>query len=737
VRSRIALLAVLLAVAGGQDAFGGTPGPLSASPDPIDFQTIAAGDSPTKQVTIRNDGPSPVIIVDVGTSNGGGDLSASGCGPLPTTLLPTEACQVNVTYSPASGGSVPADASLDITDDDLVNPVQHFIIQGSAKANRFQFTARPGSASFGTVAIGDSAGPKQFTVHNETDFAADPNAHMIGSDPSDFNVSGCGSSVSGGGDCTASVTFSPSRIGPESATLQADGDSFSLSGTGAEQVAVQPTDVAFGNQHVGTNSPPQPVTVTNNRDQPISVTFSSGNPVEYTVNPSDCGGQLAAGQSCSLQVTFSPNAIGTQAGTLTVVGHDVSLTGTGTAGLAEVTPGSISFGNQPVATQSATQTVTVTNGGNESMQVASPTLGGTNPGEFTISDDCLAMSPLAPDAECTISVTFAPTAAQQADATLQVDSNATNGQQAVQLHGTGTPSAVSFTPAPITFKRPHHAGTFSRPRTIVLTNQTSGPITIRGVRLAGVNPHSFRIAGGSCGGATLSADATCTETVRFAPNEVGAKSAFLSVADDGPHSPHVVALNGRSTYPRDDVAVHGAVGCDATKITWRRGGSSRRFDRTVVVRSRTHVPAGPNDGTRLPHGAGVLHDVDLRHFTAYEYRVFALYRSHTRPGTFNHSRGVILRLRTGEICTPMDGGVISDATPTASWLRHATLFGYSFRLFHAGEEVQQPRFVHATSFTFSGRRRLRHGFTYTLFLYAYPPAHPEGTSIGRTTFRVR
>jgi hypothetical protein len=45
--------------------------------------------------------------------------------------------------------------------------------------------------------------------------------------------------------------------------------------------------------------------------------------------------------------------------------------------------------------------------------------------------------------------------------------------------------------------------------------------------------------------------------------------------------------------------------------------------------------------------------------------------------------------------------------------------------------------VHARSYTFPSRRHLRHGFTYTLFLYAYPPSQPEGTSIGRTTFRVR
>ncbi len=155
-----------------------------------------------------------------------------------------------------------------------------------------------------------------------------------------------------------------------------------------------------------------------------------------------------------------------------------------------------------------------------------------------------------------------------------------------------------------------------------------------------------------------------------------------------------------ATYPADDVGVRGAAGCDATKITWKRGGSSSRFDRTVIVRSRTHIPTGPGDGARLPHGAGVLHDRGLSHFTAYQYRVFALYRSRTQPGTLNHSRGVVLRLRTGEICTPMDGGVITDTTPTVSWLRHSTLFGYSFLLFHGGDQVAQKRSVHARSYTF-------------------------------------
>jgi hypothetical protein len=294
-----------------------------------------------------------------------------------------------------------------------------------------------------------------------------------------------------------------------------------------------------------------------------------------------------------------------------------------------------------------------------------------------------------------------------------------------------------FTPAPVLFKHPHHAGTFSTKKTLTLTNRTSGPMTISGVHLGGQNPRSFRITSGNCAGRTLAADASCTETVRFAPNEVGVKSASVVVNDDGPNAPHSVQLSARATYPRDDVNVIGAAGCDATKITWRRGGTSRRFARTVIVRSRTHIPTGPYDGRRLPHGAGVLRDRGLDHFTGYQYRVFALYRSHTRPGTYNHSRGVLLHLRTGEVCTPMDGAVIRTTTPTVSWLRHSTLFGYSFLLFHGKEQVQIKRSVHALEFTLDGSRRLRHGFTYTLFLYAYPPSQPEGTSIGRTTFRVR
>ena len=273
----------------------------------------------------------------------------------------------------------------------------------------------------------------------------------------------------------------------------------------------------------------------------------------------------------------------------------------------------------------------------------------------------------------------------------------------VSLTGTGTPSAVGFTPGPGRCSSvPTTPGTFSTPKTVTLTNRTSGLLTISKVYLGGPNPNSFRITGGNCAGQALAADASCTETVRFAPNEVGVKAANLTaVNDNGAGGQHLVAAQRHrdlSQGRRGPCAARPA----ATRRRSRgsRAGTSSRFDRTVIVRSRTHIPTGPSDGPRLP--ARRRRPARPRPAATSRPTSTACSRCIARtPGRGRSTTPAAwsLRLRTGEICTPMDGGVISDTTPTVSWLGHATIFGYSFLLFHGNDQVQQPRFVHATSFT--------------------------------------
>jgi hypothetical protein len=147
-----------------------------------------------------------------------------------------------------------------------------------------------------------------------------------------------------------------------------------------------------------------------------------------------------------VSVTFKPTATGTRTGTLTVnaggITNTVSLTGTGTSsggGSATLTtsPTSLSFGNEPVGSTSAAQTVTLANTGSAAASVSSITAGAP----FAQTSNC--GSSIAAGASCTVSVTFAPTTAGAASANLTVASNATDPSLTVALTGTGTSSGGS------------------------------------------------------------------------------------------------------------------------------------------------------------------------------------------------------------------------------------------------------------------------------------------------------
>src|SRR5437588_239055 len=74
---------------------------------------------------------------------------------------------------------------------------------------------------------------------------------------------------------------------------------------------------------------------------------------------------LAAGGTCTINVTFTPAASGARTGTLSVADNAggspqiIMLSGNGTAPVVGLAPTSLGFGNQPLATTSAPMTVTL------------------------------------------------------------------------------------------------------------------------------------------------------------------------------------------------------------------------------------------------------------------------------------------------------------------------------------------------------------------------------------------
>ncbi|MGA6982089.1 MAG: FG-GAP-like repeat-containing protein [Candidatus Sulfotelmatobacter sp.] len=104
-------------------------------------------------------------------------------------------------------------------------------------------------------------------------------------------------------------------------------------------------------------------------------------------------------------------------------------------------PSPVTFAAQAIGSSSAATMVTLTNSGAVALTVTAVTLGGADAGEFTQTNNCTTVQPLA---TCAINVTFTPTAAGNVTANLIVSDNAGSGSQVVVVSGTGA-SASGFT----------------------------------------------------------------------------------------------------------------------------------------------------------------------------------------------------------------------------------------------------------------------------------------------------
>jgi len=216
---------------------------------------------------------------------------------------------------------------------------------------------------------------------------------------------------------TESIDFPTAN--PLQAANAGSSDAFVVKIAPQPLVNVVPTSLAFGSQVVGVESASQPVTLSNVGDGVLtisSIAFGGTNPNDFA--QSGCGTSVAAGASCTINVTFTPTAVGARAGTLTITHNapssadSVSLSGTGTDFTLSADPTSRTV----TAGQSASYTLSVTPAGGFNQSVAlscawvgtqprgtsctvSPTsvaLDGTTPQNATVTVTTTARSLVAP-----------------------------------------------------------------------------------------------------------------------------------------------------------------------------------------------------------------------------------------------------------------------------------------------------------------------------------------------------
>jgi len=301
------------------------------------------------------------------------------------------------------------------------------------------------------VAINTAGKPRNFILKNNQSVKLNISSiGFTGLNASDFSQTGCGSSLGANSSCAISVTFTPSALGPESATLTVEEDapapfntlSSSVSGTGVADVTLSPASANFGNVPQATGSNPKNFTLKNNQLATLSVAISFTGPNAGDFSEIDtCGGGVPGRSSCTITVTFTPSLIGPESAALAVSDNasppynslSVSLNGTGIP-QAIVSPTSLTFAAQKVGTSSPAKNVTLKNNLSSALAFTT-TFTGADPGDYSASNNCSGS--VAAKSTCTIGVTFSPTAKGTRTATLNVFDSANNSPQTVSLTGTG------------------------------------------------------------------------------------------------------------------------------------------------------------------------------------------------------------------------------------------------------------------------------------------------------------
>ena len=509
------------------------------NPTSLSFASTQIGQSTaTQTVTLTNNGNATLVISEFSapvdfplTDNCTGSL---GIG---------SSCSFQIAFQPTSGGS--RDGVLSITDNAPGSP-QTVALTGSGYVTTATIT--PSSLSFGNQAVGTTSTGQSVTV---ADIGVNPITVSSITTTGDFaETDNCVPRSNqamvkpdkAAGSCGINVTFTPTAGGSRSGTLtindnaQGNPHTVALSGTGMASAAnLSASSLTFTALPVGTTSTAQTVTITNSGNGDLTVTsVAAAGDFAQTNN---CSTVAANGGTCAIQVTFAPTSSGSRTGTLTVTDSApnspqlVQLSGTGLAGVANLSASSLTFTALPVGTTSAAQSITVTNPGNGALAVN----GVQATGDFAQTNNCATVA--ANGGTCTIQVTFTPTASGTRAGTLILSDSAFNSPQVVLLNGTGVAAAAQLSASSLSFAA-LAVGTTSSAQSITVTNSGTGALAVNSVQATGDFAQTNNCTTVAANGGT------CTIQVTFTPSTSGSRTGTLTLTDSAANSPQLVSLTG-------------------------------------------------------------------------------------------------------------------------------------------------------------------------------------------------
>jgi len=303
------------------------------TPTSAAFGSVYAGGGLSAATTFTVTNTSAISIAINSIATAGNFTQTNTCG---STLASGATCTVAVVFAPLTSGALTG--TLTVTDSSTADPILVSTLTGTGLPTTATLT--PATASYPNTIVGITSAPLSFVWTNTSAIPLTISKLLtIG----DFAVSAttCSGSIAASGSCTVSVTFTPTALGPRTGSVSVLSSSSvngtltaTLTGRGVADVEASVSALNFGNVDIGSSATPQTLTVTNYTNASIALTsiVITGD-YNYTTT---CGSTVTGLGICTISVGFTPTAIGTRIGTLTVNTNDtkypvitVALTGNG------------------------------------------------------------------------------------------------------------------------------------------------------------------------------------------------------------------------------------------------------------------------------------------------------------------------------------------------------------------------------------------------------------------------
>lgn len=462
---------------------------LTVEPAQLDFGEASLGQvAGALSLDVLNPGNRPVevtrIEVTEETGEAGFRLPAESCTETP--LEPGARCAVRVDWQPAAEGELTGELVLRYLErrgEEAGGPVSEGSAEGAAGVSGEMRVAlrgiavtprlelRPEALVFGEIRVGSGEGTATARLANRGSGPAQVSQiRVLGEDSGAFSVEPSGDcfgrTLASGSDCSFQVGFRPRRTGSHTARLVVRSDAadpppeVGLEGTGvAPRLVSRPQGLELG-RVVVSESAERSVVLANEGTAPA--TLGSLTPVgaaaaDFRVIGGGCrdGGTtvetLAPGDSCRLEVRFTPRAEGRRTARLRI-GRDlpdgpVEVVLRATALPApkpelSVKPSELRFGDQGVGQRSGIETLTLENTGTARLHLRGIRLGGADAGDFQlVAGTCDGLPFLAPGGDCSVGIRFVPTGPGSRRARLEIRHDAAGGETAVPLAGLGLESS--------------------------------------------------------------------------------------------------------------------------------------------------------------------------------------------------------------------------------------------------------------------------------------------------------